>query len=379
MKKKIAILGSTGSIGTSTVKIIEQHPEKFAVTSLAANSNIELIEKQARQFQPKLIAIKDERRAKELRKRLPKFKIVSGEEGLQEACIQDEIDIVVVAVTGSCGLLPTLAAIEAKKTIAIANKETLVAFGSLVTSRAKKNKVDLLPLDSEHNAIFQCLQGENRAAIKRLILTCSGGPFLGKTADELEHIQVEAALKHPNWEMGKKISIDSSTLMNKGLELIEAHYLFDLDISKIDVVIHPQSIVHSMVEFIDHSIIAQMGYSDMILPIQYALSYPERIQGFLPSLDFTKMMQLDFLPVDRKTFRCLDLAFNAIKAGGSLPCYMNAANEKLVARFIRKEINWKDIAGKLEKLMQKHQNIKDPDLEVLIETDLRARHEAGVA
>lgn len=374
--KKISILGSTGSIGTSTLQVIRHLKDQFQVVAIAAHSNIDLLQKQADEFKPELIAVFDEAQAKELKKRLPSAQIVSGMDGVIAAATFSSAEMVVSAMTGTLGLKPTLAAIHAGKNVGLANKEALVSGGKLVMDAVKKMGVQLLPIDSEHSAIYQCLQGEDRKVIERLILTASGGPFRELTVEQLKTVTLEQALKHPTWNMGAKVTIDSSTLMNKGLEVIEAHWLFDIPCSKIDVIIHPQSIIHSMVEFVDRSMIAQMGEPSMIVPIQYALTYPKRMPGIPKPFDFTKNNQLTFLKPDTDKFRCLKLAYEALKEGDTLPGYMNAANEILVARYLKKEFGWVDISTKLQALMEKHSKKKVESLEDVFAADQQARTDA---
>lgn len=375
--KKIALIGSTGSIGESTLKVIRNlGPEQAQITALAAHSNIDRLEAQAKEFHPNLIAVYDKEKAFELQKRLPHIPIMSGMDGVKAAASETEASFVVSAMSGSLGLIPTVAAIQAGKTIGLANKESLVSAGAWVMQLAREKGVSIIPIDSEHSALFQCLQGESTAAVRRLVLTASGGPFYRYSFDELKTISLDQALKHPNWSMGPKITVDSSTLMNKGLEVIEAHWLFDMPYDKIEVVVHPQSIIHSLVEFTDGSIKAQLSEPSMIIPIQYALTYPERKAGLLPPFDFTKIRQLEFFPPDLHRFPCLRLAFQSIQSGGSLPCYMNAANEVLVHRFIHKEIAWIDIAAKLEVLMMKHSIVRLGSLEEILAIDQLARAEA---
>lgn len=353
--KKIAILGSTGSIGDSTLKVVRHlGPERFQVVALAAHSQIDLLEQQAREFQPELIAVYNRTRAQELQQRLPHIKVVGGEEGIDEVASHSSAQMVISAMSGTVGLKPTLAAIIAGKDVALANKESLVSAGSLVMELARQKNVRILPIDSEHSALFQCLNGEDKQKVRRLILTASGGPFRTMNMHELHQVTVDQALQHPTWRMGPKVTIDCSTLMNKGLEVIEAHWLFDIPIDKIEVVIHPQSLVHSFVEFVDSSLLAQVSVPSMTLPIQYAMTYPERLPGLLPPFDFLKNGHMQFFQPDKEKFRCLDLAFHAAREGGSLPCYMNAANEVLVNRFIGKAISWPEIGQKLESLMARH-------------------------
>ncbi len=376
MLKRVSIIGSTGSIGRSSLEVIDHLNDQFKVSVLAAHSNIDLLEKQARKFGPDLVAVYNEERAEELRKRLVDIPVLSGESGIIEAASYSDTDIVISAAVGAAGLRPTLAAIEAGKDIALANKEVLVCAGELVTAKAREKGVKLLPVDSEHSAIFQCLQGCGDNGISRLLLTSSGGPFRNYDMDQLSTVKAADALKHPTWQMGAKITIDSSTLMNKGLEVIEAYWLFGVPLDKIEVVVHPQSIVHSMVEFEDRSILAQLGYPSMKLPIQYALTYPDRLEGPVKQFDFTKASTLEFFPPDAEKFRCLSLAYEALRTGGSLPCYMNAANEVLVNRFLGGEISWTAIPQTLESLMERHDVVADMTLEAILEIDRTARLEA---
>lgn len=368
--KKIAILGSTGSIGTQTLEVVRENGD-LEVLALAAGNNIELLEKQIREFHPKLAAVWSEERAKELRNRVNDLdvKVVSGMDGLLEVAVIPESEILVTAIVGMIGIRPTIEAIKAGKDIALANKETLVTAGHIIMPLAKEHHVAILPVDSEHSAIFQSLQGGQRKALHKILLTASGGPFRGKKREELEHIQVEDALKHPNWEMGRKITIDSSTMINKGLEVIEAKWLFDVDVDQVEVVVQPQSIIHSMVEYEDGAIIAELGTPDMKLPIQYALYYPER--RFLPGdrLDFGTLSQITFEKPDMETFYGLKLAFEAGRAGGSLPTVLNAANEKAVALFLDRKIRYLQIPELIQECMERHQNITDPTLEQILETE----------
>ena len=322
---------------------------------LAAHSNIDRLEEQARQFRPKLLAVYDHEKAHILQKRLPDIPVLAGMEGLEVVASHSDVNFVVSAIVGAKGIRPTLKAIEAGKSVGLANKEVLIAAGELIMKRVLQKNVSLIPIDSEHSAIFQCLNGEKRGHVRRLILTASGGPFRKYSDDEFKNITPSSALKHPNWSMGKKVTIDSSTLMNKGLEVIEAHYLFGADLSKIEVIIHPQSLIHSFVEFIDGSLLSQMAEHDMIIPIQYALTYPDRESGIASCFDFQKYSKLEFYHPDHHRFPCLGLAYEAIKNGGSMPCYMNAANEVLVDRFLNGAISWSEIGRKLESLMGRHQ------------------------
>lgn len=377
MNKRVSIFGSTGSIGQNVLSIVRHFKNDFRVTALAAKSNTSLLETQAKEFHPEIVAVYDKEKALELQKRIPHVKVVGGMEGLLEMAAYESVDLVVAAMTGSVGILPTARAISCGKTIALANKEVLVSAGDQILKLAKQHNVQLLPIDSEHNAIFQCLQGSHQKEIRRIILTASGGPFSRSSQEELNTITIEKALAHPTWRMGAKVTIDSSTLMNKGLEVIEAHFLFGVAVDKIEVVIHPQSVIHSIVEFIDGSMIAQLSEPNMLFPIQYAMTYPERKEGLLPPFDFSKARSLEFAPPDLKKFPCLDLAYYALSKGGSLPCYLNAANEKLVERFLKGEIHWQEIGSKLEKLLMRHQPERHPTLEALLEVDALARREAG--
>ncbi len=368
--KKIAILGSTGSIGTQTLEIVRTNKD-LEVTALAAGNNIDLLERQIREFRPRLAAVWKEERAAELKSRLADMdvRVVSGMDGLLEVAAVPESEILVTAIVGMIGIRPTIEAIRAGKDIALANKETLVTAGHIIMPLAKECGVSILPVDSEHSAIFQSLQGGQRKALHKILLTASGGPFRGKKREELEHIQVEDALKHPNWEMGRKITIDSSTMVNKGLEVIEAKWLFGVTVDQIQVVVQPQSIIHSMVEYEDGAVIAQLGTPDMKLPIQYALYYPER--RYLPGerLDFWKLNQITFEKPDLETFYGLKLAFEAGRTGGSLPTVFNAANEKAVAMFLDRKIRYLEIPEIIQACMENHKNIPDPTVEEILKTE----------
>lgn len=368
--KKIAILGSTGSIGTQTLEVVRENKD-IEVVGLAAGNNIKLLERQIREFHPKMAAVWSEERAKELRENVKDLdiKIVSGMEGLIELSVMEESEILVTSIVGMIGVRPTIEAIKAGKDIALANKETLVTAGHIIMPLAKEYQVAILPVDSEHSAIFQSLQGGQEKALHKILLTASGGPFRKKTREELLNIQVEDALKHPNWEMGRKITIDSSTLVNKGLEVIEAKWLFDVSLDQIEVVVHPQSIIHSMVEYVDGAIIAQLGTPDMKLPIQYALYYPER--RFLPGdrLDFAALSKLTFEKPDMETFYGLRLAFEAGKEGGSLPTVFNAANELAVSKFLDRKIKYLEIPEIIEHCMQAHKTIADPSVDEILQTE----------
>lgn len=375
--KELAILGSTGSIGRNCLAVARHlGKDKVQIKALAANSNIDLLEAQAREFSPELVAVYDLGKAQELQKRLPHIPVLGGMEGLTAVATYSKANLVISSMSGAIGLAPTLAAIKAGKNIGFANKEVLVAGGELVTSLVAEHQVDLIPIDSELTAIFQCLKGEPSKVVQRLLITASGGPFRTFTKEQLEQVTVDHALNHPNYRMGPKVTIDSSTLMNKGLEMIEAHWLFKVPLDRIQVVVHPEQIIHSMVEFIDNSILAQMCEPDMLVPIQYAITYPEKFQGSLQPFDFTKHSALHFALPDMDKFRCLRLAYEAIRTGGSLPCYMNAANEVLVNKFLNKEIPWNAIAIKLESLMSKHAVQKVHSFESIMQIDHLARLEA---
>lgn len=371
--KQIAILGSTGSIGTQTLNVVRRHKNLFSVEVLVAGSNADLLVQQALEFDPNAVVIADQSKYYQVKDALEQtdIKVFAGMDSACDLMEMGSIDIVVAAIVGFAGLRPTMRAIEKGKVIALANKETLVVAGSLVTKAACENRVPILPVDSEHSAIFQCLEPYNE--IDKILLTASGGPFFGKSREELEGVSLEAALKHPNWKMGRKVTIDSASLMNKGLEVIEAKWLFGVDVDQIEVLVHPQSVVHSMVQFKDGSIKAQLGTPTMETPIQVALTYPQRIESHLPRFSFLDNPQLTFAKPDTKTFRCLDLAFQAIRKGGNLPCVMNAANEIAVQKFIDGEIGFLQIADYVESVMQKAPFISNPTLEDLFESDKEAR------
>ena len=367
---KIAILGSTGSIGTQTLDIVREQGD-IQVTAIAAGSNIKKLEEQMREFHPLLVCVFQEDAAKELRDRTKDLnvRVVSGMDGLLEVAVQPESEILVTAIVGMLGIRPTIAAIEAGKKIALANKETLVTAGHIIMPLAKKCGVPILPVDSEHSAIFQSLQGENGNRIAKILLTASGGPFRGKKPEDLAHIQVEDALRHPNWTMGRKITIDSSTLVNKGLEVMEAKWLFDVELEQIEVVVHPQSVIHSAVQYEDGAVIAQLGTPDMRLPIQYALFYPERKPLQSEALDLFKLHTMTFEEPDLGTFRGLALAYEAARRGGSMPTALNAANEKAVAMFLDRKIRFLDIPEIISECMAAHQWIDHPSLEDILETE----------
>ena len=374
--QKIVILGSTGSVGRSTVDVALSLSTRIQVFAIASGSNIERLEEQARKLKPEYVAVYNEEKANELRKRGLPCEILSGMEGLCFVAGHEDVDAVVCAISGFIGIQPTLSAIKAGKRVCLANKEVLISAGSLVKRLAKQSGAKLLPVDSEHSALFQALQGENIEEVSRLIITASGGPFRNRSKDELQNVSLADALKHPSWDMGAKITIDSSTLMNKGLEVIEANVLFDTPAEKIDVVIHPQSIIHSMIEFCDGSTMAQWSDPDMKLPIQYALTYPKRVPGPCKKFDFTKAFTLEFFPPDMEKFPCLRLAFEALRSGGSAPCYLNAANEVLVDKLIHEKIRWIDIPEKLEMLMANHISTETTSLEEIMDIDKRARDAA---
>lgn len=368
--KKIAILGSTGSIGTQTLEIVRNNPD-LQVVAVAAGNNVELMEKQIREFHPKMAAMWSEEAANDLRVRVADLEVTvsSGMEGLLEVAVMEEAEILVTAIVGMIGIRPTIAAIEQGKDIALANKETLVTAGHIIMPLAVKYGVSILPVDSEHSAIFQSLHGENRERVSKIILTASGGPFLGKKKEELTDMTVEDALKHPNWSMGKKVTIDSASLVNKGLEVMEARWLFDVPLSKIQVVIHPQSIIHSAVEYADGGIMAQLGMPDMKLPIQYALFYPDRRPLDVKRVDLSSLGQLTFLEPDKETFRGLKLAFRAAECGGSMPTVFNAANEKAVTLFLQKKIRFLQIYEMIEQAMGNHKVIDNPSVEEILQAE----------
>ena len=369
--KKIAILGSTGSIGAQTLDVVREHSDELQVVALAAGSNKERLKEQIKEFHPKLVSLSDEKKAQELTEELAgeQVEVVCGMEGLIEVAGADSADVVVTAVVGMMGILPTMEAIKKGKDIALANKETLVTAGHLIIPMAKEYGVSILPVDSEHSAIFQSLQGEPKAALDKILLTASGGPFRGKSAEFLETVTLEDALNHPNWSMGPKITIDSSTMVNKGLEVMEAKWLFGVDYSQIEVVIQPQSIIHSMVQYVDGAIIAQLGTPDMRVPIEYALFYPERRSLSGDRLDFSKLSQITFEKPDYKVFRGLSLAIEAGKTGGTMPTVFNAANERAVAKFLKGEIKYTDIVRSIEKCMDAHKVSAHPDLEEILATE----------
>ena len=372
--KKIAVLGSTGSIGTQTLDVVRNHSDILKIEVLAANNNDELLEKQIEEFAPSIAVLNDKNAYEKLKARYSgKTQLLCGEEGLIEGVVNDKIDTVVTSLMGFAGLRPTMAAIDAGKNIALANKETLVVAGELVMQKAKEKNIEIMPIDSEHGALFPCLHGEDMAKVDKLLVTASGGPFRGKTKEELQNVSVKQCLNHPTWKMGRKITIDSATLMNKGLEVIEAKQLYGVSYDNIQVVVHPQSIVHSMVQYADGSVIAQLASTDMRLPIQYALTYPERMKCVAPKLDFWQMQPLTFEKPDTDTFRGLALAYEAGKIGGSMPCVMNAANEIAVEAFLNEQISFLDIYDIIENEMLSHITLVSPKLEDLFEIDAITR------
>ena len=373
LERKIGILGSTGSIGTQTLEIVRSNPD-FKVIALAAGSNVDLMEKQAREFQPELCVMWTEEAAKELRLRLSdtSVTVLAGMDGLLTLAVMPEIQILVTAIVGMIGLRPTIAAIKAGKIIALANKETLVTAGHIIIPLAAKMQVPILPVDSEHSAIFQSMCGQSRKKVSKILLTASGGPFRGKKRQELIDITVEDALKHPNWSMGRKITIDSATLVNKGLEVIEAKWLFEVEPENIQVVVHPQSVIHSMVEYVDGAVIAQLGVPDMKLPIQYALTYPDRRPMEGKKLDFYELSSMTFEKPDTDTFRGLSMAYDAIAAGGSMPTVFNAANEKAVSLFLNREIKFLEIYDLIQGAMNNHKVKENPTVEEILEAEAEA-------
>lgn len=370
--KKIAVLGSTGSIGTQTLEVVRNNGD-IRVTALAAGRNIEKLEEQVREFKPKLVCVWEEAKAKELALAVRDMdvRVVSGMDGLIEAATEAEVEIVVTAIVGMIGIRPTIAAMEAGKDIALANKETLVTAGHIIMPLAKEKNVRILPVDSEHSAIFQCLNGENHRQIAKILLTASGGPFRGRTREEMREVRLEDALKHPNWAMGRKITIDSSTMVNKGLEVMEARWLFDVTMDQVQVVVQPKSVIHSMVEFLDGAVMAQLGTPDMKLPIQYALYYPERRDLPGERLDFWKIGQITFEKPDFENFKGISLAYEAGRIGGSMPTVFNAANEYAVSLFLDRKIGYLTITDMIEEAMRMHQVIANPTVEQILETEAR--------
>jgi 1-deoxy-D-xylulose-5-phosphate reductoisomerase len=381
LTKKISIIGSTGSIGRQTLDIVKKFPERIEVVGLAAGNNLDLLVEQIKEFKPRVVSIMNSQLVDKLLgiltelNLLNKIEVYSGGEGLIKVATMDEVDTVVTSVTGTVGLLPTVEAIKKGKNIALANKETLVAAGEIVMGLVREKGINLLPVDSEHSAVFQCIAGEERRGVNKIILTASGGPFRGKDKEFLDKVTLDMALKHPNWAMGKKITIDSATLMNKGLEVIEAKWLFNIDFDAIDVVVHPQSIIHSMVEYQDGAILAHLGVPDMRIPIQYALLYPERFDNQIPKLNLLEVSKLTFEAPNVENFPCLQLAYDAGRIGGTMPAAMNAANERLVELYLQEAIGFQDIPKYIAQAMEKHQVISKPSLEEIIEVDGWARKE----
>ena len=373
--KNIAVLGSTGSIGTQTLDIVRNNTDELKIKVLAAGSNVELIEKQIREFKPEIAVLYNADKANELKLKIADtgVKVLSGMDGMIEAATFDDVDTVVTSMVGMIGIKPTIAAIKAGKNIALANKETLVTAGHIIMPLIKEHKVSLLPVDSEHSAIFQSMNGENRKRISKILLTASGGPFRGKSYEELKNVTLEDALKHPNWAMGQKITVDSATLVNKGLEVMEAAWLFDVDVSMIQVVVHPQSVIHSMVEYEDTAVIAQLGCPDMRLPIQYALFYPDRRFLDAKKLDFFEMKSLTFEKPDMDTFKGLKFAMEAAEFGGSMPTVFNASNEEAVAMFLNKKIGFLDIYRIIEESMNRHTVISNPDIDTVLSVERDTR------
>lgn len=376
MRKRIAILGSTGSIGQNTLNVIRAFPDRFEVAALAAGRNLEEMERQVKEWNPPYVCLAEKETAGKIRPRLPpSVKILAGEEGMTEIAQSKGVDLVVFATTGTLGLVPLLAAIRAKKQICLANKESLVMAGWIVTETARREGVGILPIDSEHSAIFQILNGQDRNELQRIFLTCSGGPLLHTAKDQLKEVTLKQALQHPRWKMGRKITIDSSTLMNKGLEIIEAKWLFGITPDQIQVVIHPEAVVHSMVEFIDGSLMAQMGVTDMKGPIQYALGYPERLPALCGRLDLLNVGKLEFSKPDVDRFPCLRIAFEVASSGDSDSTTMNAANDVAVEAFLNEKIRWMDIPCLIEKVLSRHRRLENPDLQQILKLDQWAREE----
>lgn len=375
--KRLSILGSTGSIGVQTLDVVRKNPDKFQVVALAARRNIDLMEEQVREFRPRAVCLAEEDAAGSLGRRISGVEVYAGEEGLAKIAASPEAEVVVSAIVGGAGLMPTLAAIEAGKDVAIANKEPLVMAGRIMTKAAKKSGAKILPIDSEHSAIWQSLKDEDANKVKKLILTASGGPFRNFSLSQLYSVTKEQALKHPNWKMGAKVTVDSATLMNKGLETIEARWLFGLGFDKIDVIVHPESVIHSMVEFTDGSIIAQLGTPDMRTPIGYALSYPERLDEASSRLDLVKVGKLTFEPPDVERFLCLKYAREAGKAGGTMPAVLNAANEVAVNAFLQDKIGFMDISEIVRSAMDSHKIVSDPSLSEIMEADSLTREYAS--
>ena len=376
MKKKVIILGSTGSIGTNAIEVIGKNSRDFQIVGITARKNVKLLAEQAKKIKPKYIGIADKKNIETFLKNYEEedYLLFSGENGLKEIIEECEADLVINGLVGAVGLIPTLKALERKIPVALANKETMVIGGEMVSELAKRNKTEIFPVDSEHSAIWQCLIGESIRDIKRIILTASGGPFFKKDFEELDCVTVEEALNHPNWKMGKKITVDSATMMNKGFEVIEARWLFGIPAEKIEIIIHPQSIIHSMVEFMDGSVKAQMGFPDMRIPIQYALTFPKRKNSHWNRLDFDKINELTFLSPDLKKFPCISLAYKSLEMGGTIPAVLNAANETAVELFLKNRIRFTYIPVAIEKAINEHKIVKNPALRDLLESDRWARN-----
>jgi 1-deoxy-D-xylulose-5-phosphate reductoisomerase len=377
--RSIALLGSTGSIGVNTLDLVRQFPDRFKIHGMVAGRNLERLAKQIKEFSPRCVAIKNEDDVPRLRRLIGKHRveILCGEKGATQVATASEVEVVLAAIVGAAGLVPTLRAVKAGKEIALANKEALVMAGELFIKAAKEKGTRLLPVDSEHSAIFQCLQGNRRDEVDKLILTASGGPFLRTPLPRLDKVTVEQALKHPNWKMGQKITVDSATMMNKGLEIVEARWEFDIEPNRIEVVIHPQSVVHSMVRYQDGSVIAQLGVADMRIPIAYALAYPHRLKGNWEALEMTRHRELNFLPVEKKRFPALGLAYQALHEGGSMPAVLNAANEVVVAAFLERKIGFREIHRIVDKTMQGHKTRRPKEVDEILEVDRWARDKAS--
>ena len=377
MKTKVAILGSTGSIGVNTLDIVSRMPERFKIVALAAGSNVDRLAAQTKVFRPNVVSISTEDGAKRMARSLPRAtKVLFGEGALEEIVSRKDVDIVVFAVSGTACVRPLVKAIQCKKRIALANKESIVSAGPAIMKLANECGVKIIPIDSEHSAIFQCLAGQMPKNLKRIILTASGGPFFNLSKDDLKKVTWQQALKHPRWKMGRKITIDSASMMNKGLEVIEAKWLFNVDIARIDVLIHPQSVVHSLIELLDGSVLAQLGIADMRIPIAYALDYPNRLTNDLPGLNLAKASPLEFHQPDMKKFPCLGLAYEAGRLGGTTPVALNAANEVAVAAFLENKICFNDLSKVIEKVLNKHQTLNNPSLEDILDVDNEARMQA---
>jgi len=375
--KRIAVLGSTGSIGVNTLNVVQDHPEEFEVVGLAAGGRIDLLAEQAKRFRPKQVAVRESAKAKQLEQALSGtgIRVLAGEEGVAELAAMPQADMVIVAITGAAALKPTLAAIEKGHAVGLANKETLVMAGELVMEAARRRNVSVIPIDSEHSAIFQCLHGHSRQEIRRILLTSSGGPLKDVPLESFGRLTKVEVMNHPRWKMGPKITVDSATMMNKGLEVIEARWLFDLPVDKIEILIHPEAIVHSMVEFIDGSILAQLGITDMRLPIQYAMTYPRRLSSTLPPLDLVEMKQLTFEAPNPKKFPCLGFGYEASQAGGTLPAVLNAANEACVTNFLQDGLPFTRISEIIGKVIGTHRRVAHPRLEEILQADGWAREQ----